>query len=127
MLPELGVVTIEFDPGDEIPLHNHPDMTGVILCLSGKVDIQAFNLLEERSEDGRLLIERVDQVDLQPGQFASLTADRGNIHGLVAVEFTELLDVFTPPYDAERLERYRWYERSDDPVEGTNIFAAWET
>ncbi len=121
------VVTIEFDPGDQIPLHSHPDMTGVILCLSGKVNIDAFNLLEERSQSGQLLIERVQQVDLTPGNFASLTAERGNLHELMAAEYTELLDVFTPPYDAERLQRFRWYGRSDEPVEGQSIFEAWET
>ena len=28
-----AVATLEFDAGDRIRLHNHPDMTGVIFCL----------------------------------------------------------------------------------------------
>ena len=121
------VVTLEFDPGDAIPLHNHPDMTGAILCISGRVEVESFNLLDELSPEGRLLIEQVDQLELSPGLSATLTAQRGNIHALVATQYTELLDVFTPPYDDERLTRYRWYERASEPIDGGSVFEAWET
>ena len=52
---------------------------------------------------------------------------RANIHALVATQYTELLDVFTPPYDDERLTRYRWYERASEPIDGGSVFEAWET
>ena len=39
-----AVATLEFDAGDRIRLHNHPDMTGVILCIKGSVDVEAFDL-----------------------------------------------------------------------------------
>ena len=120
------VASLEFEPGDEIRLHNHPDMTGVILCLSGSLELEAFNLLEHESASGNLLLEQVLQTRLTPGAFATLTATNGNIHGLVATEYTELLDVFTPPYDKERLKRYRWYRRADEPVDGDRLFEAWE-
>ena len=121
------VATLEFDAGDEIPLHNHPDMTGVIVCLSGQTEVEGFNLLDEVSDQGNLLLERIDQITLTPGDHCTLTADRGNIHSLVATEFTQLFDVFTPPYDDEKLERYRWYERELAPYEGEHIFEAWES
>jgi predicted metal-dependent enzyme (double-stranded beta helix superfamily) len=121
------VATLEFDAGDEIPLHNHPDMTGVILCLTGKMNVEGFDLLDELSPDGNLLLERVENLTLVAGDHCTLTADRGNIHSVVALEFTQLLDVFTPPYDDEKLLRYRWYERDLSPYEGEDIFEAWET
>jgi len=121
------VATVEFDPGDTIPLHNHPDMTGVILCLSGQVEIDSFDLLDELSDRGGLLMQRTSLATVGPGDFSTLTGERGNIHGLVATQFTELLDVFTPPYDAARLTRYRWYERSEEPYEGDDVFEVWET
>ena len=121
------VATLEFDAGDEIGLHNHPDMTGVILCLTGKMHVEGFDLLEDLSADGNLLLERVDNLTLVSGDHCTLTADRGNIHSVVALEFTQLLDVFTPPYDDEKLLRYRWYERDLTPYEGEDIFEAWET
>ena len=120
------VASLEFEPGDEIRLHNHPDMTGVILCVSGSLELEAFNLVDRQSASGNLLLKQVLQTRLTPGQFATLTATNGNIHGLVATEYTELLDVFTPPYDKERLERYRWYRRAEAPVDGDRLFEAWE-
>ena len=121
-----SVASLEFDPGDEIRLHNHPDMTGVILCLSGSIEVEAFNLLPTPSANGKLLMEQVLQEKLTPGVFATLTAEHGNIHRLVATEYTELLDVFTPPYDKERMTRYRWYERAAEPIDGGAVFEAWE-
>ncbi len=119
------VATIEFEAGDSIPLHNHPDMTGVIQCLSGAVRVEAFDLLDEPAASGNLRIKRVVNTTLRAGQFSTLTSARGNIHSLVAEEFTELLDVFTPPYDDERLTRYRWYERAAESTEGGDVFEAW--
>ena len=121
------VATVEFDAGDAIPLHNHPDMTGVIVCLSGVTRVESFDLLDETSPEGNLLLERVDDLTLTAGDHCTLTAKRGNIHSLVALEFTQLLDVFTPPYDEEKLLRYRWYEREQSPYQGETIFEAWET
>ncbi len=121
-----AVATLEFDAGDRIRLHNHPDMTGVILCLKGAVEVEAFNLLERKSTGGNLLLEQVFQDRLESGGFATLTATHGNIHSLIAQEYTELLDVFTPPYDSDRLQHYRWYRRAEHPMDGGRLFEAWE-
>ncbi len=124
---DFEVTVIQFEAGEIIDMHNHPDMSGVIHCISGDIDIEGFNLLDERSADGNLLVERIAQVRLQSGDITSLTAERGNIHALMANEFTELLDVFTPPYAGDRITRYRWYQRLDQPYEGRqNVFEAWE-
>ena len=122
-----AVATLEFNAGDRIRLHNHPDMTGVILCLKGSIDVEAFDLLNQKSAAGHLLLEQVFRGRLQSGEYATLTAKRGNVHGLIAQEYTELLDVFTPPYDSERLKQYRWYRRAESPIEhGGRVFEAWE-
>jgi hypothetical protein len=119
------VVTLEFKEGSEIGLHNHPDMTGVILCLSGEITIESYNLLEDLSDAGNLLIEQLEKTTLTAGDFATLTANRGNIHSLQTSQYAALLDVFTPPYDEERLQKYRSYERSTEPLQD-NVFEAWE-
>lgn len=123
---EFKVVTVEFKPGDAIPLHNHPDMTGVIFCLAGTVQIEAFDLLTEASPSGKLKIKRCADQLLKPGEFSTLTAARGNIHALQATEHTELLDIFTPPYDPERFTRYRVYQRSEAPIEDGDVYEAWQ-
>ena len=120
------VATVEFEAGDEIPLHNHPDMTGVIFCVAGSVMIEQFDLISD--EGDRVLLQLRTSEVCQAGDFSTLTAERGNIHALYADEYTALFDIFTPPYDDERLQKYRWYERAATPLEEDgDIYEAWET
>ncbi len=126
--PGFELSTLEFEAGEVIDLHDHPGMTGVILCISGEVEIENFDQLDEISSDGHLLLQRTEQVTLTAGQSATLTAVRGNIHTLRANRFTQLLDVFTPPYDDERIRLSRWFQRTDTPYQNREgIFEAWET
>jgi predicted metal-dependent enzyme (double-stranded beta helix superfamily) len=120
-----SVATLHFEPGEAIGLHDHPRMTGVILGLRGAARIDAFDRLPHPERDDRWRLRPAGPVVVAPGQHATLTPDRGNVHALRADTFTELLDVFTPPYDAERSAEFRWYERAEtsDP-DGT--FPAWE-
>ena len=121
------VAIVVFEEGEEIPLHDHPDMTGVILGLSGEVEIQSFNLLPELSPSGALQLQRLAVSNVTPGVHATLTADRGNIHSLRAISRTELLDVFTPGYNQDRSVRSKWFTRSTTPLDGTtDIFEAEE-
>lgn len=121
-----AVSILQFEAGEDIPLHNHPDMTGVILCVTGSVEIDNFDLLPETSENGNLLLQFVEGVTLVPGSFATLTGTRGNIHTVRATEYTELLDVFTPPYTQDRIARYRYYVRDSEPYSGSDVYEAWE-
>ena len=87
----------------------------------------ATTFLEEKADNGNLLIEKISSMRMRPGDLTSLTADRGNIHALAAHTFTELLDVFTPPYGGDRIVRYRWYGRADFPVtDNGTIYEAGE-
>ena len=117
--PMFEVVILEFEPGDEIGLHDHPDMTGVILCVGGSMEIDNFDEVDLANEDGDLFVRRISKVTLSPGDVATLTAIRGNIHSLRAEEFIQLLDVFTPPYNDGRSDRSRWFEREAKPVHGS--------
>ena len=125
--PLFEVVTLEFEPGEEIGLHDHPDMTGVILCVTGSVEIDNFDQVEPSQNENQFLLKRSAKQTLYPGDVATLTATRGNIHSLRATEFTQLLDVFTPPYNDDRSERSRWFEREQTPVQGLDgqTYRAW--
>ncbi|KEQ18718.1 hypothetical protein GZ78_00980 [Endozoicomonas numazuensis] len=124
---KFDVVIIEFLKGDKIPLHNHPDMTGVILCLDGEVRIEIFNPVENNGSFSGTFIQLKEAITLTKGNFSTLTTQRGNIHSLEATQDCILLDVFTPPYRGDRLERYRWYTRSSLPEPNSpNIYKAVE-
>ena len=119
------VAMLDFEPGEEIPLHDHPDMTGVAFCTTGRVAISHYDKLEETAENGNPLLQFERHIDMSPGDTAALTANRGNIHTLRASRFTRMIDVFTPPYDRDRVERARYYTIDSSPYLGrAGIFAA---
>ena len=109
---------LDFEPGEDIPLHDHPDMTGVIYCTKGRTEVQHYDKLDEVSGSDNPLLRIERDVVLAAGSTAALTADKGNIHTLKATEFTRMIDVFTPPYDRDRVQRARYYEIDSSPYEG---------
>ena len=83
--PEIGhlhyerrfmISLVEFEKGDVIPLHDHPDMTGVVLCIEGRVDVQHFDKLEETSNSNRPLLQEERTVQMKPGDIATLTTEQ---------------------------------------------------
>ena len=87
------------------------------------MDVLEFEVVFPSSK----LLRRSSKNTLQPGDVATLTANRGNIHSLRATEFSQLLDVFTPPYNDDRSDRSRWLERDSEPIPGMDgqTFRAW--
>ncbi len=113
------ITLLEFEAGEKIPLHNHPDMSGVILCSSGKIAIDNFDLLKEKSTNDKLLLNFVSSVELTTGMVGSLSSTKGNIHQLEAKEFTRLIDIFTPPYDKKRIEESKFFAKNKEIYNNT--------
>ena len=67
-----------------IPLHDHPRLSGGQVVLSGAVRIRQFNS-ETQAERGRLTVLRlVEDGSLRQGETAVYTRSWGNVHGLQA-------------------------------------------
>jgi len=113
------ITLLEFEPGEKIPLHDHPDMSGVILCAKGNIEIDNFDLLKNKSSNKKLLLKQTSSVVMKPGMVGSLSSTRGNIHSLKAKEFTRLIDIFTPPYDKRRIKESHYFTKSDKIYNGT--------
>lgn len=120
-----SVATLHFEPGESIDLHDHPRMTGVILGMRGSARIESFDRLDDPDREDRWRLRPAGAVDVRPGIHATLTPERGNVHALHADVFTELIDVFTPPYDESRKADFKWYERNKVPSQD-GTYAAWE-
>ena len=119
------VSMLEFEPGEEIPLHDHPDMTGVVCCTTGRVAVDHYDRLKETAGNGNPLLRFERHLDMTAGDTAALTVDKGNIHTLKASKFTRMIDLFTPPYDRDRVTRARYYAMDSSPYLGRNgIFEA---
>lgn len=122
---EFQVSLLEFEADEKIPLHDHPDMTGVVICTHGEIDIAHYDKLAETSDKDLPLLKKERYLTMTPGMTATLTVSRGNIHELHAKEFTRMIDVFTPPYNRDRSSRSRYYWIGEDTYEGrTDTFEA---
>ncbi len=122
------VSMLEFEAGEVIPLHDHPDMTGVVFCTEGHIEIDHFDKLVETADNGNPLLQRGPSIIMTAGDTAALTADKNNIHTLRAKQFTRMIDVFTPPYDQNRVNRSRYYTLDDAATDSRpEVFEAEES
>jgi cysteamine dioxygenase len=123
------VSLLEFEPGERIGLHDHPDMTGCILCSEGSAVVRNFTLLPQESlmpqkKNAKVQLRQESVVTMTPGVSGMLTSTTANIHDLVANSFTRLIDVFTPPYNDDRSRRSRWFDLDQTPPKADGIFTA---
>jgi cysteamine dioxygenase len=103
-------------------------MTGMILCASGEIETSNFDPVEMpnlQAAAGHQFLKRVGQAVLKPNDISTLTAKARNIHTLRARKVTQLVDIFTPPYNDERVEQSHWFELAPEAVPGQpDVFEA---
>lgn len=128
---DFSLCLVQFDEGEIIRPHDHPGMTGMILCASGEIETSNFDPIEDSkitAAAGHQLLRRVGQSVLKKNDISTLTAKARNIHTLRSIKVTQLVDIFTPPYNKERVEQSHWFELSPEPVPGRpDIFEAKPT
>lgn len=98
-------------------------MTGVMVCAVGDVTVREYDI-SSAPYDGWLL-NLAGQERLEPGSTSSLTAQTRNVHTLRAAAFSQVIDIFTPPYNDERKRRTRWFrvEPLPGPTQGRTFLA----
>lgn len=118
-----SIMVFILNEGEKIPLHDHPGMTGVIKCLTGKVSVSSFSPLptdvsyslpksisiQVSKESQSLLIPCIENQKVivssssELESICTLSPSEGNIHEIEAVEgCPAFLDILSPPYDDER-------------------------
>lgn len=115
---DFHVTLLQFEKEESISHHNHPEMTGVILCASGEIEVWNYDLLGQKKEGQSVLLEETGHDLLAKGRVSTLTSKARNIHSLKATELTQLVDIFAPPYNKERIEKSTWFEVDPDPYQG---------
>jgi PCO_ADO len=125
---DFALCLVQFDVDERIRPHDHPGMTGMILCASGEIETTNFDpivLPDFETAAGRQLLKLAGRATLKKNDISTLTAKARNIHTLRARKVTQLVDIFTPPYNEEREEHSRWFELPPDPIKGHNdVFEA---
>ncbi|MEM7574831.1 MAG: hypothetical protein AAF433_18135 [Bacteroidota bacterium] len=121
---DFQVSLFQFEAGEFIPPHDHPEMTGVLNVVSGSILAKNYTLEEEVlssrevEKDGETsvvnkgIIREVGNEIIKGGDVGVLTAHEGNIHSIMPNEFTQMVDVFTPAYNQET--NANWYRVNED-------------
>lgn len=121
---DFQVSLFQFEKGEYIPHHDHPDMTGVINVVSGSALAKNYTIEEQLTttreviKQGRsevmqkCIIREIGNEVVKKGDVSILTAHEGNIHSIMPNEYTQLVDVFTPAYKADT--KSIWYTVNED-------------
>ena len=121
---DFQVNLLQFEKNEQIRHHDHPDMTGVILCATGNIHVWNYDILKEPS-DKNVLLKETARATLSKGQVSTLTSKARNIHRLKASKLTQLVDIFAPPYNKERAQKSTWFNVDSETYQGRkNIYQA---
>jgi hypothetical protein len=112
------VTLVQFEKNEQIMHHDHPEMTGVLLCATGEVEVWNYDLFAEKENKKDVLLKQTSHAMLAKGQVSTLTSKERNIHRVAAKEFTQLVDVFAPPYDKKRIADSNWYNVDTEGYKG---------
>jgi len=103
------VALFSFEKGQYFTYHDHPSMAGACMCLTGEIEIHNLDFIGHSDPATFLLRDRGTKI-CRAGDVSWLTSRVRNVHRVMAKNKAQLLDVFTPPYDATRVSDTRWYE-----------------
>jgi hypothetical protein len=122
---DFQVSLFQFEKGEYISHHDHPNMTGVLNLVSGSLTAKNFDIVKELSETREVtyknghkatlkkcVIKEVENEILKAGDIGILTAEVGNIHSIMPNEFSQMVDVFTPAY--HKNTNANWYQVNED-------------
>jgi len=90
------------DENYKMPLHDHPNMTGLLKVISGKLKAECYTQIQTDKENGLLeKIVRVEEPKIlsSSSEAAVLYPDRYNFHELTALDGpAAFFDILSPPY-----------------------------
>ncbi len=123
---ELQISLVTFDKGESLPHHDHPSMTGVLTCASGKLFVASYDRIPSSQDIGSssVLVRNVGNEIIKPGITSALSDTRRNIHFVKALSATQIIDIFTPPYDTQRTQTTNWYRLEKATTKKENEFIA---
>jgi cysteamine dioxygenase len=118
-------------PQASLPLHNHPEMRGILKVLAGRVDVQCYTPLDAFDPNSQLLVCKKHQPQSVDSDDSACLLDSRtrNLHeikhgdGLIAA----FLDILAPPYtdfpDEDGRERDCFYYQvgREDIIDGKTV------
>ncbi len=109
---------LQFEKGEVIPHHDHPSMTGLLLCAAGKIKTENYSLIGKREQKDSYLLKHSNTTVLEKGKIATLTSKERNIHRVSANELAQIIDIFAPPYNKQRAADSSYFTVDEEIFQG---------
>ncbi|KAJ9580222.1 hypothetical protein L9F63_004122, partial [Diploptera punctata] len=141
--PHVTIGIFVLKPGEKLPLHDHPQMYGILKVIAGTARIQSYtvvkkslpctenilSLLEDRFANRLSAIKLPEETVNEKSNACFLTPDERNIHEIHSVNgFAAFLDILSPPYDStdegERTCHYYKEEKTNSAGESCTTILA---
>jgi len=102
--PDLSVGTLTVWRDSDIPLHDHPGSTGLLLVLEGKVRVRSYRLTDDLdSGNAPLELELTADKTIGAGELWQFGPYQHNIHSLQSVDGDcRIFDVLFSPYQLQQ-------------------------
>lgn len=103
--PQLGVGILTVYADQDIPLHDHPGSTGLLVILRGKVRIRSYNQVHNQESPSSPMVELQSTSDeiLKPGQYWHFGTTENNVHTLQAIDGDcRIFDILFSPYQLQQ-------------------------
>jgi len=118
---DFPVSLFQFEKGEYISHHDHPEMCGVINVISGEMDISNYSFDKNVGEKVAYkngdksyymqpcILKKQKNEMLKAGEVSILSSTDTNIHEVMPNSFAQLVDIFTPAYNSENEKKTKWF------------------
>lgn len=93
---EIQVILMHLQPGDEIPLHDHPDTHVFLYVVSGDIEMQCFDKVRNNQDSISIKSSFIKKFKAHDSYL--LTPTKNNMHHIKALTTASIMDVMTPGY-----------------------------
>lgn len=82
-----------------MPLHDHPNMTGILKVISGKLRVESYTRIPTDKENGLIVKAEEPKILDSTSEAAVLHPEKCNYHEIQALEGpAAFFDILSPPY-----------------------------
>ena len=104
-----SIVIFRLFKGGKMPLHDHPNISGINYLLSGAVHHQSYDIVDVlNAEQGQFVGIQYPSSDLKENDVITTLPHKNNIHTFTALENTSVLQILVPDYDHKERRCAYW-------------------
>ena len=92
----LGISMFFMSEGSSFPIHDHPEMLGIVYLMHGNISYSGYNILYQNLE--YTSVEKIQNGTSSAPLIMPLTSSLGNLHSIKANTNSIIFDIFMPNY-----------------------------